>query len=122
MDISKLTLREKAAQTAVIMVSSTKIGKEQYGGIYVGAAVAEHGHIFTLEENKDLIEKYQKSANIPLLVCSDFEHGCPSVKGLVSFPHVMALGATRDEQLAYDYGKATAISGNSIGISSIFKK
>ena len=48
MDISKLTLREKAAQTAVIMVSSTKIGKEQYGGIYVGAAVAEHGHIFTL--------------------------------------------------------------------------
>lgn len=120
MDISKMTLREKAAQTAVIMVSSTKIGREKYGGIYVGAAVAEHGQTFSMQQNKELIEKYQESTDIPMLICSDFENGCASIKGLEAFPHLMALGATNDEQLAYDYGKATALSGNSIGVNWAF--
>ena len=55
------------------------------------------------------------------MITSDFENGCGSmVKGLTPLLYLMGLGATDDSELAYDYGKATALEARSVGVNWSF--
>jgi beta-N-acetylhexosaminidase len=75
----------------------------------------------------------QRLADIPLLVASDMENGTgmrlggsyalPSMLpqgGGTVFPPVMALGATRDENLAYQLGRVLGAEARAVGVHMTF--
>ncbi|MGA9365763.1 MAG: glycoside hydrolase family 3 N-terminal domain-containing protein [Bacteroidota bacterium] len=80
----------------------------------VGGVVFFQGDVF---ETSYLINKLQSYADTPLLISADFEHGVAMrIERSTSFPYNMAVGATRDPQLAYEMGKITAEEGRALGV------
>src|SRR5690606_3161302 len=75
------------------------------------------------------INLLQQMADVPLLVGADVERG-PGQRltggtvlpwgieagGGTDFPPIMALGAARDERLAYEVGRITALEARAVGI------
>ena len=87
-------------------------------GAQVITEVLDDDGIATMRENA---QKYLNNCKIPPIFFSDFECGCGGyIKGLTDLPLLMSLGAANDEQLAYDYGKATALEGTCAGITAAF--
>ena len=80
------------------------------------------------------LNRLQSRARIPLLVTSDFENGGPGMRinhsyaipsllpqgGGTSFPPTMAFGAAGDEELAFEYGRITAIEARAVGVHWLF--
>ena len=75
----------------------------------------------------------QRLARVPLLIGADLEAGAGfrasggyflpnaiDLGGATVFPPLMALGATRDTALAYEYGRATAVEGRALGIHIVY--
>ena len=115
-DISSLSIREKVLQTVVIRVTNDNFNPAKVGGVFFGGTIISSPDERGVEGARALIKKYIDNADIPILVTSDFESGCGGMfKGLTAFPYEMSLGAANDEQLAYDYGKATAMEARSVG-------
>jgi beta-glucosidase-like glycosyl hydrolase/CubicO group peptidase (beta-lactamase class C family) len=74
-----------------------------------------------LFEVATLINDLQQETNVPLLVAADFENGLSMrIRRGTSFPHLMALGATRDTSLAYAMGKIIAEESRAIGVQMNF--
>ncbi len=70
-----------------------------------------------LLEVATLLNELQKESKIPLLFASDFENGLAMrIRRGTSFPHLMALGATDDSILAYEYGKIIAEESRAVGV------
>lgn len=125
---SALTLREQIAQTVIAQTWYADLFRERgglgallaeypVGGIFIGGEVIKHA-VEGQEDAQAVIRKWQGASPLPLIVCADFENGCGSaMPGLTPLPHLMALGATRDEDLAYEYGKVTALEGRAVGVN-----
>lgn len=131
--LADLSVREKIGQTVVLLSNraqeiekhgSLEAFLDQYpvGGFFVGAEIIKD--VMTsngFEQVKEATEQYRSAARIPLIFASDLENGCGSmIPGLTKLPFPMALGATRSEQLAYDYGKATALEAGLAGVNWTF--
>jgi len=122
----QLSLREKIGQT-VVFYSGGGIRKRQMedlekfpaGGAFVGAEVIKDADDSAkIQRVTDMIRKYMQASRVPMLICSDMENGCGTmIKGLTPFPFMMALGAANSAELAYEYGKATALEARSIGVN-----
>ena len=68
-----------------------------------------------------LVNNLQRHAKVPLLVAADFERGTSMrVEEGSSFPHAMAVAATRRPEDAYTMGKITAIEARAVGVPWIF--
>ncbi|MEK0313399.1 glycoside hydrolase family 3 protein [Cohnella sp. 56] len=131
--LADLSVREKIGQTVVLLSGrdreiekegSLEAFLERYpvGGFFVGAEIIKD--VMTsnnFEQVKEATEQYRSATRIPLIFASDLENGCGSmIPGLTKLPFPMALGATRSEQLAYDYGKATALEAGLAGVNWTF--
>ncbi len=80
------------------------------------------------------LNRLQARARVPLLVTSDFENGGPGMRinhsyalpsllpqgGGTSFPPTMAFGAAGDEDLAFEYGRITAVEARAVGVHWLF--
>lgn len=65
----------------------------------------------------DLTRALQVKSALPLLVAQDMEYGAGMrLDAATAFPSQMALGATRDPQLAYLMGKAVAEEARTMGV------
>lgn len=121
MKITDLSLREKALQTACIRHKTGKPLTESVGAVFFGGEIITEAEDIALEAARKTLAQYMDSCKIPPLITSDFENGCGSmVSCLTPLPYMSSLGAANDEQLAYDYGKATALEGRSIGANWSF--
>lgn len=120
-DISKLSLRQKIHQTIVAkMEKDKKIDFCPGAAFFFGQIITEADEA-GLEELRAYVKEFQDGCDIMPLITSDFENGCGSmVKGLTPLPYMMGLGASGDEQLAYDYGRVTALEARSIGANWTF--
>lgn len=127
----ELTLREKIGQTVVILGDPEEeirqhgsleafLDKYPVGGVFVGGEIikdATEGY----DNVRAATKAYRKASRTPMLFASDMENGCGSmVKGLTPFPYLMSLGAAGSEQLAYDYGKGTALESKFVGVNWTF--
>lgn len=118
MKITDLSLREKVLQTSVIRVERGQFCSEKVGGIYIGGSVIDDDPTATVQVAADTSAKHKEYADIPPLICSDFENGCGCVvPGLSELPYIMGLGASNDCSLAHDYGKITAMDAKSVGVN-----
>jgi len=116
MEFRDLSIREKVLQTIVLWVHNSKEFKFlKAGGIFVGGTIISDANDSDLESERIRINKYIENSDIPPLIVSDFESGCGEMfKGLTTFPLEMSLGATQCEELAYEYGKATAMEAKEV--------
>lgn len=68
-----------------------------------------------------LINEFQRAARVPLLTANNFEGGVGYVLfGATRFPLGMAIGATGDENLAYQAASFTAREAKAIGVNVNF--
>ncbi|MDI4649946.1 glycoside hydrolase family 3 protein [Cohnella hashimotonis] len=131
--LADLSVREKIGQTVVLLSGRAQeiekhgsleafLDRYPVGGFFVGAEIIKD--VMTsngFEQVKEATEQYRAATRIPLIFASDLENGCGSmIPGLTKLPFPMALGATRSEQLAYDYGKATALEAGLAGVNWTF--
>ena len=63
------------------------------------------------------IEEVKRHADYPILIFADMERGLPT--GKYNIPSAMALSITGDEELAYQFGAATAIEAKRKGYSMV---
>ena len=124
----ELTLREKIGQTMIVEFKpngsrdyeeriTAFILKNNIGGIFVGNEIIKDDHA-NGNETRAFLERLQKEAKIPLIVCADTEYGCGlAFKEKTQLPTPMALGATDDPALAYAFGKATALESVAMGLN-----
>ena len=65
----------------------------------------------------NLLNRLQKTSNLPLIVSADFERGVSMrLNGTTIFPHAMAFGATGKMDNAEAFGRITALEARAIGV------
>ncbi|MGD0507023.1 MAG: glycoside hydrolase family 3 N-terminal domain-containing protein [Terriglobales bacterium] len=65
----------------------------------------------------ELLNRLQKSSNLPLIVSADFERGVSMrLNGTTVFPHAMAFGATGKTENAETFGRISALEARAIGV------
>ena len=65
----------------------------------------------------ELLNRLQKSSELPLIVAADFERGASMrLNGTTVFPHAMAFGATGNPENAEAFGRISALEGRAIGV------
>jgi len=80
----------------------------------IGGLIVSVGSPFDIAAKLNAL---QRRSRLPLLVSADLEWGAGMrVVGATAFPHIMAVGATRDLHDAYTIGEAAAIEGRAVGI------
>jgi beta-N-acetylhexosaminidase len=122
--VAEMTLNEKIGQmvcelnTKYMEIEDKKTWLRQYpiGSMFVGSEIIKPG-----EEDsaitKQLVSETKDVCKIPLAFCGDFEHGIGcQIAGYTRLPDLMALGATHDPKLAYEYGRIIAEEGKSLGL------
>lgn len=121
MNISQMSLEQKILQTVIILLEKGKKPTCKPGAAFFFGQIITQADEAGISELKRYVEEIYRDAEIPPLITSDFENGCGSmVKGLTPLPYMMGLGATGDADLAYDYGKATALEARSVGANWTF--
>lgn len=121
MQISDLSLKEKILQTVVARIDNNKFLSEQVGAAFFFGEIITEADEMGLDQARSTLAQYIDNAKIPILITSDFENGCGSMlKGLTPLPYMMGLGATDSEEIAYNYGKATALEARSVGANWTF--
>jgi beta-N-acetylhexosaminidase len=65
----------------------------------------------------ELLNRLQKSSQLPLIVTADFERGASMrLTGTTVFPHAMAFGATGKTENAEAFGRITALEARAVGV------
>jgi beta-N-acetylhexosaminidase len=121
--LSGMTLEEKIGQMVACRYSGHFVNRnsETFQNLRtliveqkIGGLVIFGGEVY---ETAILTNSFQKLAEIPLLIASDFERGAGNqIDGATLFPPLMSLGAASSEELAYTMGKITALEGRALGI------
>lgn len=125
--LSGMTTREKVYQTMIQRSEAyiyddeaeTKLKEHPFGGFFVGEEIIG-SETMKGDEIIHAVKRAEKYSKIPPIICADTEFGCGYMfpDGRYSaFPWQMTLGATYDKDLAYDFGKYTAIPAREIGIN-----
>src|SRR5919197_459692 len=148
--LKKMTLDEKIGQLLVTSLNATftSVGGEVYtklrhlvrelkvGGVHVFGASeampalllnAMYGAGGSASRKGDpyaaaaLLDRLQSESEVPLLTTADFEGGVGyMLNGATRLPRAMAIGATRDTDLAYRAGRASAEEGRALGVAVDF--
>ncbi len=124
----KLSIKEKIGQTFIHMPNPEKEIAE-YGSLEKFLEENPISGMFSLNRDgenlaSNLLERYTEYLNaskIPIFHIDDMEFGAGSnISNLTPLPHLMAVGATDSEELAYNFGKATAIEARCGGFTWAF--
>ncbi len=117
-----LTLEQKVGQLCYALhyqqpdVVQQMVDEGKIGGVYLNAPDFE-----SPSQTAALINRLQEQAPIPLLVSADFEAGAGRfLPGATNLPALMALGATRSQELAREHGRVTAIEARAVGVNHVF--
>ena len=123
--LEELSVEQKIGQ---MLLARSPISKEDFafilelvknrslGGIHISNYLMRYCTFET--DEKVFLNKILETADYPILMCDDMEYGFPT--GKYAMPYQMALGSTDSEELAYEYGKITAIQAKNAGYNLVF--
>src|SRR6266571_608714 len=121
--LGTLTVRQKAAQLvmpflpgayAALDDSDFQVAVRWIDTLEVGGVIVSVGSPFDIAAKLNAL---QRRSRLPLLVSADLEWGAGMrLVGATAFPHIMAVGATRDPRDAHTIGAAAAVEGRAVGI------
>ena len=132
------TLKEKIAQTMVLRINQPKVNYtinahagnrpieeflKEYpvGGIFVGREVIDDKQLDSPDAYYEMLQQYQAACPIPMVISADMERGAgDGFAGLTKLGEQMNLGATGNQQLAYDFGKSVSMEAQSAGVHWCF--
>jgi beta-N-acetylhexosaminidase len=137
--LASLTLREKVGQLVMPWVGGdyAAVGSPEFEQVRrwieedkVGGLVLSIGLPLSYAAK---LNEFQMRARVPLLIASDMENG-PGMRlagiyalptllpqgGGTAFPPVMALGATRSEDLSFQLGQVLGAEARAIGVHMVF--
>ncbi|MBW7889045.1 MAG: serine hydrolase [Bacteroidetes bacterium] len=125
--LNGMTIREKAAQLFFMWTLSPYLPEDSENwqkimhyvkDVGVGGYYLSIGEPYAFPVNAN---KMQAAAKIPLLMTADFEWGAGMrIDRATTFPRQMALGATRDTNLAYQMAKAVAEEARALGVHQTY--
>ncbi|HWQ54944.1 MAG TPA: glycoside hydrolase family 3 N-terminal domain-containing protein [Bryobacteraceae bacterium] len=131
-----MTLQQKAAQ--LVFISFNGLAPNSRSREYqrfvrlvrdtgVGGLVLvnwSNGRVIQRAEPYELaafLNRIQRTAKVPLLVCGDFERGASMrVQDTPGFPHAMAFAAAGDPELTRYEGRVTAREARALGVQWVF--
>ncbi|KAL6956117.1 beta-glucosidase [Sarracenia purpurea var. burkii] len=121
--LSRMTVKEKIGQMTQIersVATPSAIRDLSIGSVLSGGGSAPFEKALS-SDWADMVDGFQKAAlesrlGIPMIYGIDAVHGNNNVYGATVFPHNIGLGATRDADLAYKIGVATALEVRASGI------
>jgi beta-N-acetylhexosaminidase len=125
-----LSLREKIGQTCQIHGGDLgKMSKEErgaylennpVGSIFLGTEIiGKSGG--SVEQLQELIAECQGVSRVPLSIAGDLENGAGgAIRGLTAFPNLLAVGAADSAEIAYEYGRWTAVEACKVGFNWAF--
>ncbi|MBI5566077.1 MAG: hypothetical protein HY870_14370 [Chloroflexi bacterium] len=64
------------------------------------------------------VREYNDIADYPILICEDMEFGYS--RGEIQLPPPLAIASTGSEELAYEFGRLTAIEARAAGYNTVF--
>ena len=70
------------------------------------------------EGSDELIRQIKEIADYPILICADMEHGFPGSK--LKIPNQIAISSTDSEEMAYEFGRVTAIEAKNAGYNVVW--
>lgn len=140
--LRRMTVDEKVGQMLVSSFQSSFLSTDSKGFDELAKAVHEYHvggfHVFGASElapnvllnstygtvtlgqpmeAASIVNRLQTISSIPLLNTADFETGAGfRIAGATAFPRMMAFGAARDEQLAFEAGRVTAEESRALGV------
>ncbi|KAK9755727.1 hypothetical protein RND81_01G045700 [Saponaria officinalis] len=125
--LTRMTLQEKLAQMTQIertVVTSHSLKHLNIGSVLNSGGSAPFDRALS-SDWADMIDGFQKLAiesrlGIPIIYGIDAVHGNNNIYGATIFPHNVNLGATRDADLAYIIGVATALEVRASGAHYAF--
>ncbi|XP_074273281.1 uncharacterized protein LOC141596895 isoform X2 [Silene latifolia] len=125
--LTRMTLQEKLAQMTQIertVTSSHPLKNLAIGSVLNGGGSTPFERALS-SDWADMIDGFQKLAmqsrlGIPIIYGTDAIHGNNNVFGATIFPHNVNIGATRDADLAYRIGVATALEVRASGAHYTF--
>lgn len=125
-----LTVREKIGQTVVELIDFEKsysknnetlestLTKYPIGAVFMANWLIKGGADSAEIVIKRKIIEYSKNSKIPMLFQEDYETGLgENVSGFTKLPNLMALGATNNKQLAWEYGNTISSEARQMGIN-----
>jgi len=125
--LRKMSLRDKVGQLVHIRVPGRFLNRagDEFTAIRdeivrnrVGGVILFAGNIY---ESAVLLNELQELSDVPLIVAADFERGASfRITDTTSFPWTMAIGATGNEQLAYQEGAVTGQEARALGVHWIY--
>jgi beta-glucosidase-like glycosyl hydrolase/CubicO group peptidase (beta-lactamase class C family) len=75
----------------------------------------------TIDRQANLTNRYQVASRTPLMVSMDAEYGLGMrLSGAITYPRQMTLGAIRDDQVIYNYGREMARQCRRLGVHISF--
>ncbi len=130
--LHKMTAEEKIGQLFMIWTRVTFMNEDDPNWIQLRDSVRKY-HIGGLcmsvpvdgpvlmrnqpYEAAELLNRLQKSSDLPLIFAADFERGVSMrLYGATVFPHAMAFGATGKPEDAEAFGRITALEARAIGV------
>lgn len=131
--VSRMTIEEKVGQ--IFMVEIASITPDQVKEYHIGAILNGGGSFPNKNKNHELNEWVEladdyylasidgsdkDNQKIPVIWGTDAVHGHNNLRGATLFPHNIALGSTRNEDLIKSIGKATAIEVLASGLDLTF--
>jgi beta-N-acetylhexosaminidase len=86
--------------------------------VWGGGSAARKGDPFAAAL---MLNKLQSESAIPLLTSGDFEGGAAYIlNGATRLPRAMAIGATRDPELAFKAGQVSGVEARAVGVNIDF--
>lgn len=76
--------------------------------------------ISTAAWSKEYIRKFREESPVPFLVCADMESGFPGSERKLPSLLALAAAAGEDEELAYQFGRITAIEAKAAGFNLVW--
>ena len=133
--LEELTLEEKAGQLLMpwVLGDFAPEGSEGHERIFnfieerkIGGLIMSVGTPFTVAAKLNALQAH---SDLPLLVAADLETGAGfrmrgavqmpgtiDLGGATDFPSLMAVGATGNEEFAYEMGRITAVEARALGV------
>jgi len=119
--LNTLSLEQKIGQLFMVTATGRGLSESYYKKIDSLIVNYQIGGVLFLQSNPaeltDLLRRYNKQSQIPLLVSIDAEWGLGMrLDNTQSFPWMMTLGAIQDDNLIYDFGSEVARQLKELGV------
>ncbi|MEL6132116.1 MAG: glycoside hydrolase family 3 N-terminal domain-containing protein, partial [Bacteroidota bacterium] len=122
--LSEMTIDEKIGQLFIHATFSNK-SEEEYRKIEQLIETRHLGGLIFMQGEPQmqarLVNRYQESAKIPLMISQDAEWGLSMrLKNVPRYPKNMTLGAIYDDSLIYELGRQMALDLKKVGVRMNF--